>query len=441
MFYHGPVSPLGVSLLLAHAAPVTLQVSGVESTRALGVWLKGSDTPTLAACGDGVPPDEEPDGLWTCEADVVPGDFEIGLVRDGKLSWVGDQEIAPGASVWIELSSGRSVLHPGPAPPGDAPSAREPWHTVLVRVAGHPGSVPPVVQLQTASGATEMGCHDDGGFPEHAADDGVFGCGGSMPAVELSASVSLKFGSEPVVAGEVSWETAPSVRYIELVAGQPASTAPFSLVPAEKVELPPAGAPAPVPLSGNEPMMRAPEAPGGYRWGALAVAGVLGLGLGLLLGRRGGQPEGIVLLERPLIAPGGPRPGDPAAVVTDTLPGTTAQVLADLARAHRVVLVADPELAVDPVEGHAVYRAEVPDRLVVERAVRDLARLPGAPLVVLVVGRHTVVDPGDLSADPGARLLDAVAPAWVVMLVERGQQAPAACAAWRLEDDGTWARA
>lgn len=424
------------AIALARAAPVQVHVTGLGRSRAASVVLRGEAVQVGACRDDGLGADAGADGIWTCSVPGV-GEADVGLLRDGQLLHAGSTSAG---QIWLELSKGRTVLHEQAAPPGEATTARAPAATVLVRLTGLSDAVPPVVQLTSPQGTAELSCHDDGSFPEVSANDSVFGCGGPLDAAIGSATVTLKAaGREPLTLGEATWGD-ELVRFLDLDVAGSVSTARFPLA-LEAAAVDVAEAPAAKSDRSAKPSLppgaveaeRLPTEPGGYRWGGVLVALGLGLGLGLAFGRRRrGVPTGLEPVEPALLAPGGPRPsGAPIAVVGAEL----SAVLEQLALVRRVVVVADE---VPEVAGHAVYRTASADRLEIERAVRELARTPGAPVVLVVQGRHRVVDPGALSADPTATLLGGLE-GWAVLLLGAEERPPAGLASWRLED-GAWSR-
>ena len=424
------------AIALAEAAPVQVQVTGLGRSKAASVVLRGEGVQVGACQDDGRGADAAPDGVWTCSVEGV-GEADVGLLRDGELLQAGSSSAG---LIWLELSKGRVVLHEQAAPAGQAVAPRVPGTTLLVRLAGLVQAVPPVLQLSGEGGTVELSCHDDGSFPELAANDGVFGCGGLLPVETVSASLTVKpAGGDPIPLGEVSWGDG-LVRYLDADVAGVLGTASFPLsTEAAPVEAPravtssgPRGAAPPL---GAVEAERLPTEPGGYRWGGLVVGSLLGVGLGIAFGRRRrGVPSGLEPVEAALLAPGGPRPsGDPVAVVG----GGLEELLGQLALVRRVVVVTEGS-EVPEVAGHPVFRAASCDRLEIERAVRELGRTAGAPVALVVQGRHTVVDPGALSADPTGTLLAGLE-GWAVLLLGPDEKPPAGVALWRLED-GAWSR-
>ncbi|MDP2312279.1 MAG: hypothetical protein Q8P41_05185 [Pseudomonadota bacterium] len=442
---------LAASSALA-ASPVA-RVGGLGAARAVTLLAQRTDEVAVIACNDaGTAPDATADGIWTCgPLPPVSGPVHLGLARDGRLLDAGTTTF--GADLSLAVQDGAVVLGADLAPtPAAAPNPGAP--TVLARVTGLGDGSAPVVRLQAPQGAVEVMCRDDGVFPDDARNDGVHGCAGPAPGPRAEVFINGKDGATRSY-GSVAWDLSGPVVYLVVdgAAGN-SRVETFPIVPFPAVDKD-AGGPPPEPTPVTPPDPVAPPSPdanqpppgdaperspvatrealpsGAGSPLALLVAFALGAGGAVLLRRRAARlPASLVVHPAPPLLPGGPTLADgPVALRADDPLALAAAILPALARQRRVVLVAPPDAALPPVADGPVYRAALTDCEEVEAAVRALARTPGPPVAVLVVGDSTLTDPGAVAPDAVRKLREGLgAGVWLGVLV--AGPAPAGLPSW-----------
>lgn len=429
---------------IAAAAPVWVAPGDMASS--VIVLVDAADGVRAAACADGAAPDRGPaDGRWACGDLRARSGDRVGLLLEGGLTdagtWSGGEALVVDASGARTVLAGRTDALPAAAP--SATGRREPRGAVVVRVEGVPsGAAPPLVRLMGGARAVELGCGDDGTFPDTVVNDGSLGCVGVFDGSDADVRLDAR------EVGHATWSDHGALRFLRVDAttGR-VDTAPFALrvgpgptadapsaadAPAPSnpgPDAPPPGPDGPRPSPSPEPSLR-PDAPpdaSGGRWPAIAVGLVLGAAGAAWLARPPrGLPPGVELLPSAPLFDGGPVAGGPPAGIRAEAPQrVAAQLLPLLARTHRVLFVAPTETQVTPVLAHPVYRIAETDRIAVEDAARALARRPGAPLAVLVVGAGTVTDRGGVAGAPLALLSDGIGDrAWLVVVAEPDADLP-----------------
>ncbi len=265
-----------------------------------------------------------------------------------------------------------------------------------------------ILNLQGASEKLEVPLLDDGQRPDVAAGDGTYSGGSGLfeDAYTGTLVVAGKSYELPPVTfdpeqGSRDLDLMLNAGKVELVArgagpgpsGTTANSAPTEPAVAPTPQLtgsPDGQSPTPVVQPAVVPTAAVESGGDGVIWilGGLGLLALVGLGwMWMRPAGRGGEE-----LPDPLPEPGVLGPKTPSlsegvsswvAPESDLL-GLTQDLLATLARHHRVVLVGDLELA--PVFGGPVYRAPKTDPEAVGDLVEDLDEAGGAPVVILVVG-------------------------------------------------------
>jgi hypothetical protein len=296
-----------------------------------------------------------------------------------------------------------------------ATGGRPAWGTtkgVVVRLQASGGELAPgtsvMLNLQGASEKLEVPLLDDGQRPDVAAGDGTYSGGSGLfeDAYTGTLTVAGKSYELPAVSfdpeqGSRDLDLMLNAGKVELVArgaGPGPSGTTTEATPTEPAVAPtpqltgPADGQSPTPVVQPAVVPSATVESGGD--GVIWILGGLGLlalvGLGWMWMRPAGR--GGEELPDPLPEPGvlGPKtPSLSEGVSTWVAPEAellelTQELLATLARHHRVVLVGDLELA--PVFGGPVYRAPKTTPEAVGDLVEDLDEAGGAPVVILVVG-------------------------------------------------------
>lgn len=446
------------SLLVAAAwaAPVEVRVAGVGDATAVNVLLRsigadGSPDPgtTATSCNDAaLAPDAAVDGVWTCAAVDLPGASAdvyaiVGttLLPAGRLTFPAGARLAAlrvdGGAVTASLDPGGLPTRPDARPAGPLP-------VIVARVTHPPAGQAPVLQLRGGA-AAELTCRDDGKFPDLTLNDGEPGCAGLFPPAQAQITLSTGPGAGEA-AGQVTWDTSP-VRYLTVDGTtKAASTDPFPL-PLPAVAAPaatatagasttnPSGATSPDarPAGSPEPQGLAPAGTsGGHAPPAAAnpdpwltglpwlVGAALGVGGTLAWQRRQRRATRLPASIKPVagapLFPGGPTWADAGAILrTRDVPGVSTALLRAVAP-HRRVLWVGP--APEAVAGPGVWYASVPDWQEVAAGARELDRLGGPAVAVLIAGEAALLDPGAVAPDALRNLARALpAGVWLGVVV------------------------
>jgi hypothetical protein len=388
-------------------------VTGVGGASAVQVLVEQAGELSVHDCNDaGGAPDAAPDGLWSC-GDVAAGPATLGLLADGRFTPLGDADPPAAGILAIRLQPGGAATGSAellPAPPPGPP--RGPGVNVVARVSSA-GAGAPVVELSSAEGNQQLQCRDDGNVPDDRANDGTATCLGLLPALAAQVRVRGGAGTERSL-GEARWTEPQGIAWLSLDASAgTVDTRPFRLALTRSApgagEGGPGGAPMPTPSS-----------PAPFRAGALVATGALGLAVGWWLRRPRGLPSTVRPLASGPLWPGGPVPGMAAVIPSHHPLDAAPAVLARLAPVFRVLVVMPEGSRVTATPGHPAWSSDRRDRLDVEAAALALARLPGAPLAVLVVG-EALLDPGAVRPDPLVRLAEGLeGRAWVLGVVQEG---------------------
>ena len=415
-------------LLVAGIAGATqVQIEGLAAESVV-VVLENDDSLEATRC-DPAGPDR-----WRCEPPDLDLAVDLALVVNGTLHWLDRFEPLPPRVNIARTDSGWQLqeARTAPLPPATAVGAG----ALLARISGHTPEQAPMLLLTGPQGTWQMACRDDGSFPDTTHNDGQYGCGGPLHAPAATRfAVSLRGRSGAQALGEVQWENEEALYPLHISTEQPPSPDPLPLsirpdpVASGTTPTPTATTPGGPPPAAEG---RTPEA----TWVVLVLGG--GLLVGLLFRRRPrALPEHLRSLPPAPLFEGGPTPmGRPALIQTADPQTTTTRLLHHLVGQRRVAL-----LGVAPEHipsGHPVYHLTSADRQDIETALSELARLPGAPVVLLITDPAAVVDPGSLHEHPVEGLLDGLpAGVWSAVIAPLASPPLEQADTWIVED-GQW---
>lgn len=454
---------------LAQGAEVEVQLTGLQSGRSVALLVQQGDQVEPLACNDAARlPDVRVDGVWTCQSPtLLEGRAHLALLVDGDLLRVGKLDVRDAPPRFVEVRSSKGlaeVLVDGP-PPEPSPDARPLGFSTLVLgiFQGHDRNQSPIIGLENPAGAAQMPCRDDGGYPDAQANDGLYGCvgylpeevmGADAPPVELPTTLRLmgQPDSTPALA-QLDYMSGGGLRFFQVNGanvGQ-ASDAPipllFAPVTAVQSDTETSAALGPV---GQQSAAMAPTAPTDlpqspkpYRrvamWLTVALAGLSGW---VLARRPRTLPDSLQRLPSAALGEGAATLGGvPVQVHCEAPEAALTALVPRLCSAHRVALLLPQDTATPSLAGQPSYRLSSPDRLDVEQAMRQLRKTPGASVVLVVLGRHTLLDPGELSADPLRSLREGMSEDIELLVLCDGQASPLDGAErWRLEGERSWTR-
>ena len=329
---------------------------------------------------------------------------------------------------------------------------------IVVRVLNAEQGQAPMVHLTLGSQSHQLGCADDGSFPDPTPNDGVFHCAHLVdPAMatgtDFSARFSIRSGSEQdQVLGEFQYDGGGGYRYATLTIGDADAgmAAPFSLASApadtpssaadsESSEPSLASAPpaSPTPPSGRGSSAGAMLPP----WGWIVVAA----GVGWIAGRRGrreAEPSADATRVLPCepIDGRGPRPPRAVSIAATDASAATRRVLQSVSGSRRVLVVGPmpPDFV---VMGHDVLPCDDPDPVGVAAAVHQLLMDGGVPPIVVVVGGESLLDTSGASTDARVDLIDAIGDTVWVIFIDGASRPPVdSTEAWSHDPQAGWSR-
>lgn len=382
-----------------------LPVAGLPDTRALLLLAEREGRIEPIPCSDdGQPPDTGADGIWNCGQPVAT-DATLGLLADGLLLLI---DCAVPTAVQVEGGQGRCVERVAPG----GPQAPRPFLPQIVIAVQSPAGVgAPVLVLEGSGGSVQLGCRNDGRFPDQLRNDDRFGCAGVPPGDALTLSLNSSSGQR-VEIGQAAWEPGQPLRYLQIdVEKKDIQTTPIGISLIDPAASPSIlstpGAPsppeqAPPAMGGVPPRMESPPA-APYRPAAVIGAGLMGIGIGLWL-RRPVLPPGVRSAPPAAILPGLPATGAPLILRAPSVEIGLTGLLPRLSGWRLLLVGAPPPVA----SGGPVLVATDPDRLTVEDAILSLARQPGLPLLVILAGGDALRDPGSLTGHPASRVAEAL---------------------------------
>ena len=450
---------LALMLTAALAAPLQVGVTGVQDAQSVNL-LFADAAQTTSAC-------VEAGSAWACEGVDVERPVDLGLVIDKTLVSVGTLSEAGGALTLRVEDGAARVDWTGRVEPASGGSSA----LLMIRVEGASADQAPMLRLRAGGVSMEVGCADDGSFPDSSPDDGRFHCLQVVPQgiVEggpwlLDVSTRGATG-EDLSLGQVTLPGGGGARFVTVTIGAPEqiSSAPFAVrvMPRVKEEVegvaptppeaPPevAGEPEPPPQPQPEPPPQpqptaAPDvvpAPTGVPvlWTVLMLA--MGFFAGHRVGRRqqAPRPEGAEPVEVPPIGGHGPRPeGDPVVVaVADST--AAVGVIVEALTPHRRLLVSGEASLEGVFPGHPIHRIVDVDMISICNQVSALLRDGGVPPVVVLVGTEPVIDSAGGTPSPAEELLERLCGrCWVVWVVPEHMTATSRWARWGYDAQAGW---
>jgi hypothetical protein len=359
--------------------------------------------------------------------------------------------VALGAPNWAELDPEVNA--------GDASA-------VIVRVLNADSTQAPMIRLEVDGVEHEVGCADDGSFPDASADDGVFHCArkvamGLVERDEWVAKFSMRgVNGEPEQLGSLVYAKGGGYRFATLTIGSSgsASGAEFDLPSTEPRAK---GTPPPAPADGNEgdavpsvaepppsPAAAPPAEPemftshtSGPPWAWMLVA----LAAGWMAGRQSrSKPRQTIESVRPMpIAPlggNGPVPDGAITVRSGDVDSTVREVCRSLTVLRRIVFVGEPPEKLDH-PGHDQMVCTDPDSSAIVGAVDALFADGGVPPVLFIVDGESVIDTSGASTDPLADAVEAAAErTWVVVFIDDAGSSVPGTDLWSHDPQAGWSR-
>jgi hypothetical protein len=427
-----------------HAVPVRASVTNVENASAVHI-LFGDDGETVSSC---VPST----GGWSCAGVDIDGLIEAHLMIDtsvvsvGPLAVEGPDLTLARTKVGVDVRWSRGVE---PAEGFGAP-------VLFVRVNDPSSERAPMLRLASGSFNTEVGCADDGSFPDGIPNDGIFHCSKVLPPGAVSSGranleVSLRAqDGEVMVLGSFVYTGTSGLRFATVTVGDAsqASSEPYALV-GPKVQA--SGTDNGEDMSAtqasgaesNSPATSVVVAPpsSGHEWAWALIA----LAVGLLLGRRGRSTDSVLDGAVPLpvqpLDSRGPIPDVGSTVIFSANPSDTLLHVARCLMTHRRVLIlgcADTS-SLDPV--HPVHRITDPDRHAIHSILKTMNTDGGLPPVLLIEGSESVLDTGGASPTPTQDLMtEAGAHTWVALFVSEESTPSLIASTWGYDTQAGWTR-
>ena len=440
---------IALMISTALAAPLQTGVTGLDDAKAVHLVFGDADA-TTSAC---VPTSKG----WACASVDVERPVELGLV-------VGEALLPVGAL--SETGADLTLVHEGgevspewraEVPPATGNAAG----LLLIEVKSADANQAPMLRLVMGSLTAQIGCADDGSFPDRTPNDGVFYCAEIIPSTVSKleswvAQLSMRDASgEDVDLGSLSYDGGPGIRFASVTVGKPALTNsdPFELrimplVPSvEAMEIPPEEIP---PMGGdaeNEPappepppLMPPPDAPPKAPASPDVVPPSSGVpilwtlfifALGFILGRRVGgrgrsdELDAATPLESPAIDGRGPQPDGDPVVVFATDPAAAARAAVAATTPTRRVLLSG-ELSLDGlVPSHPVHSLTDPDTAAIRAHVHRLCSDGGVPPILVLIGGDAVIDTSGGSPSPGMDLLERLSGVcWVLWILPEDAELP-----------------
>ena len=437
-----PALFLGAIVSAADAGTVQPSVVGVGDARAVNV-LFGEDGQTVSTCS-------KASGGWSCSPVDIHSSTPVYLMVDtrvvdmGVVSQEGPDMSIEGGIENPTIEWRRSVE------PGE--SRRN--SVVIVRVRGAEAAQAPMLHLAAGELKTEVGCADDGRFPDGISNDGLFHCASVLQTSTLASEEWTLVVSMRTSDGDVdnlgtfpfSDETGLLVVSVGVGEAASASTEFFALV-GPKVQSPDPSSmnedgsqQAPIPPEEAVPQA-APKLFSGWVWAAVLGA----LGLGWLIGSR--SPRGSKRRDQAVALPvrslddRGPVPNGECVLISSAVPSQTLlHVAKRLTSLRRVLILGEVDCtALDPI--HPIHIVTDRDRFAVQELVEELCGDGGVPPVLLILGSQSVLDTGGASPSPTRSLIESIeAHCWCALFVAEDETPVAEYARWGYDPQAGWAK-
>lgn len=433
----------------ALAAPLQPGVTGLDTAKAVHLVFDDA-AGTTSGC-------VSTDKGWSCSPVDVERPVNVGVVVDQALLPVGSLTEAGSALTLVHEDGSVSAQWEDRVPPATGDAAG----LLLIQVKNADADQAPMLRLVMGTLSAQIGCADDGSFPDTTPNDGEFYCSEIIPSTVLTAEtwtarLSMRDSSgEDVDLGSLAYEGGSGVRFASVTLGQPGLTtrAPFALriapwVPdVEAMEVPPAEVPAmdgdietePVPTeppppepppdvrakAPAEPEVSPPSSGVPILWTLFIFA------LGFFVGQRfsGRRPRDELDAATPLSSPpidgAGPEPcGDPVVVFSTRPDQTVRAISAALTPTRRIVVSGEVSLdGFTPAHPAQVLRDT--DLEAIRADAHRLASDGGVPPVLILVGTEAVIDTAGGSPCPGADLMQRLRGlCWVVWVLPEDVDLP-----------------
>ena len=433
---------LGAVVSAADAGTVHPSVNGVGDARAVHV-LFGEDGETVSTClaaSQG----------WSCSPVDVNRASPVYLMVDTRVVDMGVvSRQGPDMSIVGGLEDPRIEWRRSVEPVegrGDS--------VVIVRVRGAKADRAPMLHLAAGPVKTEVGCADDGRFPDGIPNDGLFHCASvlktsTLATDEWTLAVSMRTPDGDVdTLGTFPFSDDTGLRLVSVSVGEVAAASAdfFALVGPKAQSSDPSSMDedgskqAPIPPEEEIPQP-APKLFSGWVWAAVLGA----LSLGWLLGSR--APRGNKKRDQARAVPArpiderGPVPDGDCIVVSSADPShTLLHVAKRLTPLRRVLVLGDIDCTgLEPIYPiHAITDA---DRFSVQSLIEEFCRDGGVPPVLLILGSRSVLDTGGASPSPTHDLIEAVEQrSWCALFVSEEEKPVEGLVRWGHDPQAGWAK-
>ncbi len=433
-------------LASAQAESVRPAVTQVSDARAVHL-LFGQDGETVSNCvstNDG----------WSCSSVETTNPTDIHLLVDTKLYALGTVAIE-GPDLTVEQSKeGPVVRWTREVEPTDGRGDS----MVVVRVTDPTSERAPMLNVEVGTISKEVGCADDGRFPDGIPNDGLFHCATVLKTSTLegdawSLGVAMRTqDGEGAALGQFSFSDFAGLHRVSVTVGDPtaASASGFPLVgpsaqaqPDEQepaMEEPPSVAPEP-PAPEHPPHMSEAFSPisSGKVWALVLAALGFGWFVGNRMSKRRPVYDAASALKVSPLDERGPVPDLGSIAVLSALPAETLiHVAQALTVIRRVLILGDLDDSVlAPIQ--SILRVTDPDRFAIRNLIQTLHTDGGLPPVLLILGKDSVLDTGGASPTPTRDLLDAIdQQTWCAVFVAEDDDASDLEERWGYDPQAGW---
>ncbi len=437
-----PTLFLGAIVSAADAGTVQPSVTGVGDALAVNV-LFGEDGQTVSTCSNAS------EG-WSCSPVEINSSTSVYLMVDTRVVDMGVvRQQGPDMSIEGGLENPRIEWRRSVERVETRRNS-----VVIVRVEGAEANQAPMLHLSAGSLKTEVGCADDGRFPDGISNDGLFHCASVLQTSTLALDewtlvVSMRTSDgavDTMGSFPFSDETGLLVVSVQVGDADSASTDFFALV-GPKVQSPDPSSmdedgsqQAPIPPEEEVPQA-APKLFSGWVWAAVLGA----LGIGWLVGAR--SPRGnrrrdqaVALPVRPL-DDRGPVPSGERVLVSSADPSQTLiHVAKRLTPVRRVLILGDVDCtSLDSI--HPIHIITDGDRFAVGELIAELCRDGGVPPVLLVLGSQSVLDTGGASPSPIIDLSESIEDqCWCALFESEDEKPVEGFARWGYDRQAGWSK-